>query len=258
MESEVLYSISNRIATITMNRPESLNAMNDRLVEGLLVALTKAAEDAEVGVIVLTGNGKAFCAGGDLAFLNNLQGVALKKSFIAKVGKVAKMITEIPKPVLAYVNGVAAGAGFNLMLACDLSYASHKARFAQSFAKVGLVPDCGGMYFLPRTIGLHKAKALMFTAEMLDAATAEKLGLVNDVVEDEVLRETVYNVASKLAAGPPLAIGLMKKYLNNTALTLEEVLAIEETTQPLLMDTEDCKEGIAAFYEKREPQFKGE
>lgn len=257
MELEVLYKMENNIATITMHRPNSLNSMNDGLIDGLHAALTKAENDSEVKVIVLTGSGKAFCAGGDLTFLNSLENTAARKKFIAKVGQVAKRITEIAKPVIAYVNGVAAGAGVSLMLACDLSYASHKARFAQSFAKVGLMPDCGGLYFLPKIIGLHKAKALMFTAEMIDAATAEKLGLVNDVVEDEILEETVYGIAARLAAGPPLAVGMMKKYLNNTSLTLQDVLDIEEAAVPLLMDTDDCREGIRAFYEKREPEFTG-
>ena len=143
MEEAVLYVVENNIATITMNRPKSLNSMNDGLIDGLHAALDKAVADAEVRAIVLTGNGKAFCAGGDLSYLNGLNGTAEKKSFIAKVGDVAKRITTIEKPVIAWVNGVTAGAGVNLMLACDLIYASGKARFGESFAKVGLIPDCG-------------------------------------------------------------------------------------------------------------------
>ena len=234
MEEAVLYAVENNIATITMNRPKSLNSMNDALIDGLHAAITKAAADAEVRAIVLTGNGKAFCAGGDLSYLNGLEGVAAKKDFIAKVGDVAKRLTTIPKPVIAYINGVTAGAGVNLMLACDLVYASAKARFGESFAKVGLIPDCGGLYFLPKAIGM-----------------------LNDVYEDEELKDKVYAMAARLAASAPLSISLTKKYLNDHDLTLDEVLAIEETTQALLMGTDDCKEGIAAFYEKRAPQFTG-
>lgn len=257
MEEAVLYVVENNIATITMNRPKSLNSMNDGLIDGLHAALDKAVADAEVRAIVLTGNGKAFCAGGDLSYLNGLNGTAEKKSFIAKVGDVAKRITTIEKPVIAWVNGVTAGAGVNLMLACDLIYASSKARFGESFAKVGLIPDCGGLYFLPKAIGVHKAKELMFTGDLIDAATAKELGMLNHVCEDPELKDKVYEMAARLAASAPLAIGLTKKYLNNTALTLDDVLAIEETTQALLMGTDDCKEGIAAFYEKRAPQFTG-
>lgn len=257
MEDAVLYAVENGIATITMNRPKSLNSMNDGLIDGLHAALTKAETDEAVRCIVLTGNGKAFCAGGDLSFLNGLEGTAAKKGFIAKVGAVAKRITTIEKPIIAWVNGVTAGAGVNLMLACDLIYASHKAKFGESFAKVALIPDCGGLYFLPRAIGIHKAKELMFTGDLIDAPTAERLGMVNDVIEEEYLKDKVYEMAARLAASAPIAIGLTKKYLNDTGLSLDEVLNIEETTQPLLMGTDDCKEGIAAFYGKRAPVFTG-
>ncbi len=257
MENEVLYVVENNVATITMNRPKSLNSMNDGLINGLHDAITKAAADKEVRAIVLTGNGKAFCAGGDLSYLNGIEVAADKKAFIAKVGDVAKRLTTIEKPVIAYVNGVAAGAGVNLMLACDLVYASAKARFAESFSKVGLIPDCGGLYFLPKAVGVLNAKELMFTADLIDAPTAEKLGMLNAVYDDEVLHDKVYEMAARLAASAPLSISLIKKYLNNTALTLDEVLTIEETTQALLMGTDDCKEGIAAFYEKRNPVFTG-
>lgn len=257
MEEAVLYVVEDNIATITMNRPKSLNSMNDALIDGLHTALDKAEKDTNVRAVVLTGNGKAFCAGGDLSYLNGLEDIAEKKAFIAKVGAVAKRITVIEKPIIAYVNGVTAGAGVNLMLACDLIYASSKARFGESFAKVGLIPDCGGLYLLPKSIGIHKAKELMFTGELIDACTAKALGMLNHVYEETDLKDKVYEMALRLAKSAPLAIGLTKKYLNNSALTLDEVLALEETTQPLLMGTEDCKEGIAAFYEKRSPEFKG-
>lgn len=257
MEEAVLYCVENNIATITMNRPKSLNSMNDALINGLHSALDKATIDPEVKCVVLTGNGKAFCAGGDLSFLNGLELAADKKAFIARVGDVAKRLTTIPKPVIAYVNGVTAGAGVNLMLACDLVYAADKARFAESFSKVGLIPDCGGLYFLPKAVGVLKAKELMFTADLIDASTALSLGMLNAIYPEEELKAKVYTMAERLAASAPLSISLIKKYLNDIDLTLDEVLNLEETTQALLMGTDDCKEGIAAFYEKREPKFTG-
>lgn len=257
MEDAVLYVVKDGIATITLNRPKSLNSMNDALIDGLHVVLDKVEQDTTVKCVVLTGTGKAFCAGGDLPYLESIATNAGKRAFIAKVGNVAKRITTIEKPFIAMVNGVTAGAGVNLMLACDLVYATNKAKFAQSFAKVGLIPDCGGLYFLPKTCGILKAKELMFTADLIDAETAEKYNMVNHLCEDDKLGETTYIMAQRLVNSAPLSIGLIKKYLNNTALTLDEVLAFEESTQALLMGTKDCQEGIKAFKEKRNPIFTG-
>lgn len=257
MEEAVLYSVKNGVATITLNRPKSLNSMNDALIDGLHAALDKAESDKEVRAVVLTGSGKGFCAGGDLGYLNSLDNVGDKKAFIAKVGNVAKRITVIEKPFICMVNGVAAGAGVNLMLACDLTYAADTARFGQAFVNVALIPDCGGLYFLPKAVSVHRAKELMLTADLIDAAAAEKYGMLNHVCSAGTLADEVYAMAEKLAAKAPLAVGLIKKYLTDTGLTLDEVLAVEETTQPLLMGTADCKEGIAAFTEKRAPVFTG-
>lgn len=257
MESAVLYEVKDGVATITLNRPQSLNSMNDALIDGLHDVLDCVEKDDKVRCAVLTGNGKAFCAGGDLPFLNSIASAAARRKFIVKVGAVAKRITVIEKPFIAMVNGVAAGAGVNLMLACDLVYAVEKARFAQSFAKVGLIPDCGGLYFLPKAVGLHKAKELMFTADLIGAEEAAALGMLNHVCSEDKLAEDVYAMAQRLAVSAPLSIGLIKKYLNNTSLGLDEILAAEESTQALLMDTEDCREGIAAFKEKRNPVFTG-
>lgn len=257
MESAVLYEVKDNIATITLNRPQSLNSMNDALIEGLHDALDRVEKDGYVRCVVLTGSGKAFCAGGDLPFLNSIASAAERRKFIARVGAVAKRITVIEKPFIAMVNGVAAGAGVNLMLACDIVYAVEKARFAQSFAKVGLIPDCGGLYFLPQAVGVHKAKELMFTADLIGAAEAASIGMLNHVCSEASLADEVYAMAQRLTVSAPLSIGLIKKYLNNTSLGLDEILAAEESTQALLMDTEDCKEGIAAFKEKRSPIFSG-
>lgn len=257
MEDAVLFAVKDHVATITLNRPQSLNSMNDALIDGLHAALDKVEQEADIRCAVLTGNGKAFCAGGDLPFLEALPDAASRRAFIIKVGAVAKRITAMDKPFIAMVNGVAAGAGVNLMLACDLVYAVSTARFAQSFAKVGLIPDCGGLYFLPKAVGLHRAKELMFTADLIDAATAERFGMLNHVCEADALAGEVEKMAARLAASSPLSLALIKKYINNTAMSLDDVLDTEAVAQTLCMATEDCKEGIAAFKEKRAPKFTG-
>ena len=257
MENAVLFTVKEHVATITLNRPQSLNSMNDALIDGLHEALDKVERDADIRCAVLTGNGKAFCAGGDLPFLEALPDAGSRRAFIIKVGAVAKRITAMDKPFIAMVNGVAAGAGVNLMLACDLVYAVNTARFAQSFAKVGLIPDCGGLYFLPKAVGLHRAKELMFTADLIDAPTAEKYGMLNHIFPAEELAGEVEKMAARLAASSPLSLALIKKYVNNTAMSLDDVLDTEAVAQTLCMATEDCKEGIAAFKEKRAPKFTG-
>lgn len=257
MEDAVLFNVKDHVATITLNRPQSLNSMNDALIDGLHNALDKVERDENIRCAVLNGSGKAFCAGGDLPFLEALPDAAARRAFIIKVGAVAKRITTIDKPFIAMVNGVAAGAGVNLMLACDLVYAVNTARFAQSFAKVGLIPDCGGLYFLPKAVGLHRAKELMFTADLIDAATAERYGMLNHVCEAEELAGEVEKMAARLAASSPLSLALIKKYVNNTAMSLDDVLDTEAVAQTLCMATDDCKEGIAAFKEKRAPEFTG-
>lgn len=257
MEEAVLFSVENHVATITLNRPKSLNSMNDKLIDGLHEALDRAEKDEEIRCVVLTGSGKAFCAGGDLPFLEALPDAGARRAFIIKVGAVAKRITTIDKLFIAMVNGVAAGAGVNLMLACDLVYAADTARFAQSFAKVGLIPDCGGLYFLPKAVGVHRAKELMFTADLIDAAAAERFGMLNHVCTAEELPGEVYKMAARLAESAPLSLALIKKYVNNTAMSLDDVLDTEAVAQTLCMATEDCREGIAAFKEKRAPRFTG-
>ena len=247
MEEAVLFSVENHVATITLNRPKSLNSMNDKLIDGLHEALDRAEQDEEIRCVVLTGSGKAFCAGGDLPFLEALPDAGARRAFIIKVGAVAKRITTIDKPFIAMVNGVAAGAGVNLMLACDLVYAADTARFAQSFAKVGL----------PKAVGVHRAKELMFTADLIDAAAAERFGMLNHVCTAEELPGEVYKMAARLAESAPLSLALIKKYVNNTAMSLDDVLDTEAVAQTLCMATEDCREGIAAFKEKRAPRFTG-
>lgn len=257
-EKSVLLDVADSIGTVTLNRPASLNAMNQKLVEELTAVLHAVEDNPEVRVVILTGQGKAFCAGGDLAYIESLESAIVGRQFIARVGHLVSLLMNLSKPVIAMVNGVAAGAGFNLALACDLVYSAQSARFAQSFVKVGLVPDCGGMYLLPRLIGLHKAKELMFTAELITAEQALELGLVNKVVPVNELAAATYAMANQLAHSAPVALGLMKKIINRSdTLDLESVLDYEADMQAICMQTVDHKEGVQAFKEKRHPVFTG-
>lgn len=257
MEKAVLMEALDGIATITMNRPKALNSMNDSLVSELHKYLDLVERTDDIKVVVLTGNGKAFSAGGDLSYIESLKTTKERKLFIIKVGKLAQKIQKMSKPVIAMVNGVTAGAGVNLMLACDLIYAVDNAKFAQSFAKVGLVPDCGGMYLLPKAIGVHKAKELMFTAKMIDAKTAKELGMINHLCAKEELVVETFKMAKELSVAAPLSIEFIKKTLNNTKLTLNDILDIESSLQPLCLASKDCQEGISAFKEKRVAKFTG-
>lgn len=254
----VLLTVEQGIATITLNRPEAMNAYNQELVDGLTQSLQAVKNDGSVKAVVITGNGKAFTAGGDLGHLLSLTDPISARGFIASVGQVVTIIMSMEKPVIAMVNGVAAGAGFNMALACDIIFCAKSARFAQSFSKVGLVPDCGGLYLLPRVVGMHKAKELMFTADLIDAETALSLKIVNKVVEDAELKEVTYKFAARLAQSAPIALGLIKTMINRSDnLDLESTLELEANLQTICMQTQDHKEGVAAFKEKRVPVFQG-
>lgn len=258
LESNVIVERLGSIATVVLNRPKAMNALNRALVDELTGILTSLQEDKAVRCIVIRGSGKAFCAGGDLGQLSELKEPIAFKNFIVDVGKLALGIMNMEKPVIAMVNGVAAGAGFNLALACDIVICGKTARFSQSFNKVGLIPDCGGLFLLPRLIGLQKAKELMFTAELIDADTALKLGLVNCVAEDDSLTEEVYNMAHKLAEAAPIALCFTKRIANRSFdLDVEAILEREADLQTLCMETQDYQEGVTAFKEKRQPIFKG-
>ncbi len=256
MEEAIIKTLEGKTLWITMNRPKQYNAINEDWINGMLDALEEARNNEQIRCVVITGAGKAFCAGGDLGHLSSLHSDEERQAFIAKVGSAAKKIMALPKPVLAMVNGVAAGAGANLMLACDIIYAHESARFAQSFAKVGLMPDFGGLYLLPKAVGIHKAKELMFTADLIGAGEAKELGMVTHVCGDE-LQSRVNAMAKRLEEAAPLAIRRIKAYLNQPELTLDEVLQAEAKEQTLLMESEDFAEGAAAFKEKRDPVFSG-
>lgn len=228
-------------------------------MDDLTVTLQAVQDDATIRAVVVTGAGKGFCAGGDLFYILSLPSPVAARDFVMRAGHTVAMLMELNKPVIAMVNGVAAGAGFNLALACDIVFCAQSARFGQSFAKVGLVPDCGGMYLLPRVVGIHKAKELMFTGDLIDAATAEKLGVVNRVVPDGELVRVTYDFARRLAQGAPVALSLMKRAINRSVnMDLSDVLELEADLQSLCTQTQDHKEGVAAFKEKRAPVFCGQ
>lgn len=252
----ITYEVKDRIATITFNRPESLNSLHPILMEETMAALELAEKNDGISVIVLTGAGKAFCSGGDIQYMDQLTGVMDKREYIATAGRVTEFIMNLSKPVIAMVNGVAAGAGFNIALACDIIFASDKAKFAQSFSKVGLIPDAGGTYNLPRIVGLHKAKELMFLADLITADEAYKLGILNYVVPHEELHDAVYSFAERLSKAAPISVSFIKSALNSSLeCTLKEVLDKEVSNQTICLQTEDCKEGLNAFKEKRTPEF---
>jgi 2-(1,2-epoxy-1,2-dihydrophenyl)acetyl-CoA isomerase len=258
----LLYDVKDRIATLTMNRPERLNALNDTLRDDLFDAIRKAAADPEVRVLVITGAGRGFCSGGDVKGMNERQkageAAPLVDKYAPKRDRIIAAMRDCLKPIIAAVNGAAAGAGFNVALACDMRIASSAAKFAQSFVKRGLHPDWGGTYFLPRVVGVAKACELIFTGDTIDAAEALKLGIVNSVVAPEELMNETYRLAKKIAAGPPIAIQLAKRSIyHNQDADLRAALEFETFAQNVTRETEDSKEGVRAFVEKREAVFRG-
>lgn len=258
----LLYGVEDRIATLTLNRPERLNALGDTLREDLYDAVTKAAADPAVGVLVITGAGRGFCSGGDVkAMSEREQGGAtpLAAERWAPVrDRVVLAMRNCQKPVIAAINGAAAGAGMNLALACDMRIASSAAKFSQAFVKRGLTPDWGGSWFLPRVVGAAKACELIFTGATIDAAEALRLGIVNAVTAPEDLMAETYTLARAIAAGPAVAIQLAKRaILHNQDVDLRAGLEFETFAQGICRETEDSKEGVRAFVEKRAPQFRG-
>jgi 2-(1,2-epoxy-1,2-dihydrophenyl)acetyl-CoA isomerase len=258
----LLYEVKDGVATLTLNRPDRLNALGDTLREDLLDAVTRTAADPDVRVMVLTGAGKGFCAGGDVKAMNENRQSGRERPVLDKIApsrdRTLLAMRDAPQPIIAAVNGAAAGAGMNLALACDLRIASTSAKFSQAFVKRGLHPDWGGTYFLPRVVGLAKACELIFTGDLIDAQEALRLGVVSRVLPPEELMPAAHELARKIAAGPPLAIRLAKRALyHNADCDLRQALEFETFAQNICQDTEDAREGVRAFVEKRAPVFRG-
>ena len=257
----LLESASNGVATLMLNRPERLNALSPELYDALLTALQRVAEDAETGAVVLTGAGRAFCAGGDVKGMATRKAMTLEESYrdLRRRTEIARLLHEMPKPTIAQINGAAFGAGLSIALACDLRLAARSATFSTAFAKVGLSGDFGGSFFLNQLVGPAKARELFFTAATLDAESAADAGLVNRVVADDELGAATRALAEKLAAGPRIAFGYMKRNLNAAmgGAGLKEVLDLEGFATARARMTEDHREATQAFAEKREPLFKG-
>lgn len=260
----VQYQRSGSVARITLNRPEVYHSLNQQMVQELQAALDRAGSDSSVRALLLTAKGKGFCAGQDLGeFLvdGQLQSDGLpdfNQMVEERYLPLIMSIRRMEKPVLAAVNGVAAGAGANLALACDLVVASESARFVQAFSQIGLVPDSGGTYFLPRLIGRQRAAALMFLGEPVSAAEAESMGMIYRTYPDEEFEAASLELADRLAALPTQALAYTKKLLSLSAEnTLEVQLRKEGEYQKLAGSTEDFTEGARAFLEKRKAHFKG-
>jgi 2-(1,2-epoxy-1,2-dihydrophenyl)acetyl-CoA isomerase len=261
--SDVLEVVTDGVAVLTLNRPEKLNAMSTAMLDALLEALPRLADDMSVGVVVLTGAGRGFCAGGDVrAMVEGLEcaGDTLeeKASALRAQMEVSRWLHEMPKPTIAMVRGAAAGAGLSLAMACDLRVAGDGARFATAFARVGYSGDFGGSYFLTRLVGTAKARELYYTADILSAPQALALGLANRVVPDAQLEAETMALARRLAAGPRVALRYMKRNMNAAESgTLKDILDLEAWHHTRCGMTEDHREAARAFVDKRQPVFRG-
>ena len=254
----ILFEIKNQVATLTLNRPEKYHSFVREMALDLQEKLDLCKNDNNIRAIVITGTGKAFCAGQDLGEAIDPNGPELQKIVNEHYNPIIRQIRNIEKPIIAAVNGVAAGAGASIALCCDIIIAKEGAVFVQAFSKIGLVPDSGATFFLPRLIGFQKASALMMNADPITATEAERLGMIYKVVEESKFEDEIQSFSEKLAKMPTKGIGLTKKLLNQSMRnSLEKQLDEEEVAQTIAGKTNDYKEGVSAFLEKRKPNFKG-
>jgi 2-(1,2-epoxy-1,2-dihydrophenyl)acetyl-CoA isomerase len=260
--SDVLIERRGRVLVLTLNRPDSLNALVIPMGRAIRDAVADAAGDASVGALVITGAGRAFCSGGDIAFMKEVVDAGGRwddfRALVESGRDIALEIDRCPKPVIAAVNGAAAGGGMGLALACDVRWASDKAKFGQSFARIGMHPDWSSIYALPRLVGPSRAMELMWTGDLLGAEEALRLGIVSRVVPAESLVAETETFAARLASGPAVAIAEIKRSARRAlGYTLDEALAREIEAQERCFTSCDAREGFSAFLEKREPRFEG-
>jgi enoyl-CoA hydratase/carnithine racemase len=261
MADELLFTKKDRIATITLNRPDKLNTFHDGMLADWAAALHECQADDTVNVVVLTGAGRVFCAGGDLSAMGAQEdnpALHFGNYLRQHVHPVARAIEALQKPYICAVNGAATGAGMDMALMADIRYAARSARFAESYIKVGLISGDGGAFLLPRLVGLTKALELLWSGDFVSAEEAERLGLVSKVCDNDKLMDETYAFAERLAHGPSVAIRLMKQAVYQS-LRMDFLTALEALTGPMgvAYSTEDHREGVAAFREKRAPHFTG-
>ena len=256
--SSILFDINHQVAIIRLNRPDVFNAFNQEAALLLQQYLDECKEHDQIRAVLITGNGKAFCAGQDLNEVVDPEGPALKDIVGKHYNPIIQKMRQLPKPIVVAVNGVAAGAGANIALAGDLVCASENASFIQAFSKIGLIPDSGGTYTLPRLIGMQRASALMMLGDKLSAHDALQMGMIYKVFEHEFHFESSLKIAEQLSHMPTKALAYTKQALNHSwEATLDEQLALEEILQEKSAQTYDYNEGVSAFLEKRKPVFEG-
>jgi 2-(1,2-epoxy-1,2-dihydrophenyl)acetyl-CoA isomerase len=259
-DSELLYEVKDRIATITLNRPDKMNAFTGPMIERWASSLHEAQHDANVNVVVVTGAGKAFCSGGDVGRMGTGDPTPLdnKNGLWEHIHRIPKTLEAMDKPVIAMINGVTVGAGMGMSLMCDMRIASDAARFSTGYVRVGLVPGDGDTYFLPRLIGTAKALELLWTADFIEAPQALALGIVNRVVPHDKLAEETYAFARRVADGPQIPVRMIKRLVyQSMRLDLRTHLDLVSSHMAVVRETEDHKEGVQAFKDKRPPKFKG-
>ncbi|MFY0989273.1 2-(1,2-epoxy-1,2-dihydrophenyl)acetyl-CoA isomerase PaaG [Halomonas sp. C05BenzN] len=261
-EAPLLYSVEDGVARLTLNRPDSLNSFNAELHAEMRQALKAVRQDSSVRALLLTGNGRGFCAGQDLSDRNVAPGAEapdLGESLEKRYNPMLRALRDLPIPTVCAVNGVAAGAGANIALACDIVLAARSASFIQAFCKIGLIPDSGGTWSLPRLVGMARAKGLAMLGDKLGAEQAEQWGMIWKVVDDEALQDEALTLARHLADQPTRGLALIKRALHASSDNdFDEQLDLERDLQRLAGRTEDYREGVSAFMEKRQPSFKGE
>lgn len=259
MSDTIIRRLDEHVLTLTFNRPDALNSFTIEMKEALLRALKDGARDAEVRVVVITGAGRAFSAGQDLKERQGPDVPDLGTELRTRYNPIILAMRRLEKPIIGAVNGVAAGAGMSIALACDIVIAAENATFIEAFARVGLVPDTGSTWFLPRLVGPARAAEMVFTADPVDAPTAERIGLINRVVPTDRLTDEAHALAARLAKSAPIALALAKRALNRAFdVGLEDALDFEAQLQSVAGRSADHREGVAAFVAKRPPSFRGE